>query len=442
MQPSGPCPECGSSQIVEDSLYSQTQFVCEDCGAVVSEGLLTTTLSEEKHLNEVKFSRLPTEKQPGRGHIQGLQRIRSLCRILRFSSNIEESSEVLFKKAYYHPAFLSTHAEKKEALAGCCVLVACRQNDWPITMGTISYLLQANGEVMHKVYTELVQKLHLETPPTDLTQLIESHCNSFKLSPSSCPDLFSECTTRLAKRASELLELADETWLVTGRQPVPILTAVTYMSWLSLRPIASRLNISLINFCKIAKVPVPAPASKRLIELQDVLCKLGQGLPWLRGVKLDRKSVAKYTEDILKHRGILLRQAMRKYEEEWENEQKCSSVLLSDSEEDSQGPPLKKTKLDEPSERAASGDQVSSNTSGHKGKEVGLNSEKEKSQCPSLFLPPCLQNPHPRREREVVAELDVFGDEEILDSEIDMYIRTPEEVQALCRAQAKLMKSS
>lgn len=41
------CPDCGSSNVVEDDLYSQPQLVCTDCGSVVSEGQLTTTRSEE-----------------------------------------------------------------------------------------------------------------------------------------------------------------------------------------------------------------------------------------------------------------------------------------------------------------------------------------------------------------------------------------------------------
>lgn len=42
------CPDCGSSDIVEDAHYSQEQLVCADCGFIVTEGLLTTTHNEEK----------------------------------------------------------------------------------------------------------------------------------------------------------------------------------------------------------------------------------------------------------------------------------------------------------------------------------------------------------------------------------------------------------
>lgn len=34
------CPGCGSTNIVDDDLYSQPQLVCVDCGSVVSEGVL------------------------------------------------------------------------------------------------------------------------------------------------------------------------------------------------------------------------------------------------------------------------------------------------------------------------------------------------------------------------------------------------------------------
>lgn len=46
----GRCPDCGSSELVEDSHYSQNQLVCSDCGCVVTEGVLTTTFTDEGNL--------------------------------------------------------------------------------------------------------------------------------------------------------------------------------------------------------------------------------------------------------------------------------------------------------------------------------------------------------------------------------------------------------
>lgn len=49
----GRCPECGSAELVEDSHYSQNQLVCSDCGCVVTEGVLTTTFTDEGNLRGI-----------------------------------------------------------------------------------------------------------------------------------------------------------------------------------------------------------------------------------------------------------------------------------------------------------------------------------------------------------------------------------------------------
>lgn len=49
----GRCPECGSAELVEDSHYSQNQLVCSDCGCVVTEGVLTTTYTDEGNLRGI-----------------------------------------------------------------------------------------------------------------------------------------------------------------------------------------------------------------------------------------------------------------------------------------------------------------------------------------------------------------------------------------------------
>ena len=49
----GQCPDCGSTELVEDSHYSQSQLVCSDCGCVVTEGVLTTTFSDEGNLRGI-----------------------------------------------------------------------------------------------------------------------------------------------------------------------------------------------------------------------------------------------------------------------------------------------------------------------------------------------------------------------------------------------------
>ncbi|MBN3316463.1 BRF2 factor, partial [Atractosteus spatula] len=438
-----------------DALYSQSQLVCADCGSVLSEGLLTTTRSEEQYSTEVRYSEsTAVEKQPSRNQIKGLQRVRTLCRVLSLPPRVEDFAQALFKQAYTHPAFLHVSLEKKELLAGCCVLVSCRQQDWPVTMGTISSLLQADPTLMGKIYMEMMSVLNLQTPSVSLTDLVQGHCNSFQLSSHAIPEQLRESATQLSDWAVKLVELAGEAWLSTGRRPVPILTAATYLAWLCLRPCPARHRISLSKFCKLAGVPLPPPAVKRVSELRDTLCRLGKELPWLKGSQLDSRTVVNHGKDILKYRQILLRKAMQSHDAEQQpgavpvcvpvqleaaravdpgqqHEGASQPAATPDAGECSQGQPnlIMGTVTQRDSEGAKG-----TGTSG-----VGTLGA-EKRHIP-VFLPPCLMNPKKRRrtEGEVAgAGQQVTGYEEILDSEIEEYIRTPEEVLAFAEAQARL----
>lgn len=325
---------------------------------------------------------------------------------------------------------------------------------------------------------------------------------SFQLSTASVPDQFSECLSKLVDRASNLVELAGEAWIVTGRHPVPILTAAVYLSWLSLRPVAPRLATSLSRFCKMAGVPLPLPAHKRLAEIQDALCKLGKELPWLRGVKLDRKVVAKHAGDILKHRAVLLRRAMESQGgEEVEDSEQAPQRTLGAAEQAAcvtahSGASLSLVGSvtqcagceDKELEGAAAaalntggnekGGSAQGSLSSPAGGSVVQCSSAEGSVKPAamvpvkgtinsaqdlvetegpgncgtlplpaggkrrrpVFLPPCIVNPPKRRQRdeEESRGREVTGDEEISDSEIEQYIRTPDEMRQFAETQSRL----
>lgn len=108
----------------------------------------------------------------------GIHRVRALCRILRLTFLMEETAETHFKQAYEHPNFIRVSLQKKEVLAGCCVLATCRQHSWPIAMGTICCLLEANPRLIGVVYQEMVKTLKIEAPPTSIIDLLETHCQA------------------------------------------------------------------------------------------------------------------------------------------------------------------------------------------------------------------------------------------------------------------------
>ncbi|KAJ8286379.1 hypothetical protein GJAV_G00038020 [Gymnothorax javanicus] len=477
------CPDCGSSNLVDDSLYSQSQLVCADCGSVVSEGLLTTNRSEEVQGTDVRYCETTAvDKQPCRNQIQGLKRVRALCRILRFPQFIEETAETLFKQAYEHPSFLKVSLKKKEVLAGCCVLLSSRLHNWPITMGTVYSLLEASEHVMGVVYTDLIKALKVEPPTNSIMDLVESHCHEYKLSPSQVPEEFSESTARLVERTSGLVELAADSWLVTGRHPVYVLVGAVYLAWLSLNPCKARLAVPLARFCRMAKVGMPRRAALRVTELKEVLCRLGKELPWLRGAPVEPRTVPTLAADILKHRVLLMRRAMRTFESQRPPAE--TSTCPDPAAEPSASadpvaetmPTSSQTVLEEgaepcngfgksPCAAARKQSHWPSDDTGCKRQhvrtppsgEASPNRETTPSDLSSnaasgdpepesnwakrhLFVPPCARNPPKRRRVEVLGP-EVTGYEEISDLEIEGYLRTPQEVEELVKAQRGVMSA-
>lgn len=90
---------------------------------------------------------------------------------------IEDLSHTYYKMAYEHKAFLKVSLQKKDILTGCCVLVSCRQLNWPITVGTISCLLDADSMVVGAIYQEMVKNLSIEAPIINVTDVIGAHCH-------------------------------------------------------------------------------------------------------------------------------------------------------------------------------------------------------------------------------------------------------------------------
>ncbi|XP_032937266.1 transcription factor IIIB 50 kDa subunit isoform X2 [Catharus ustulatus] len=314
----GRCPECGSESLVEDAHYAQQQLVCAACGCVLSEGLLTTTYTDEEHLREVAYSQSTGQKeQLSRCLQRGIRRVQDLCKVLQLPAVFEETAVSYFQRALQLPAFRLVSLEKKELLGGCCVFVTCRQRNWPLTMGTVCSLLYAKQDLFASVYLSLQKELELSVPALSLADLVTTHLNSFRLlqPTANIPAPFLEDKEKLLARTMAIVELASETWLVTGRHPVPIVTAAAFLAWQSLRP-GPRLSCPLARFCRLAGVDLPPPAHLRLKELLEILLGMASQLSWLRGFDLDRKVVVKHIGDLLQHRVFLLKNAFSQQGEE------------------------------------------------------------------------------------------------------------------------------
>ncbi|XP_048143392.1 transcription factor IIIB 50 kDa subunit [Corvus hawaiiensis] len=436
----GRCPECGSAALVEDAHYAQQQLVCAACGCVLAEGLLTTTYTEEEHLREVAYSQSTGQKeQLSRCLQRGIRRVQDLCKVLQLPAVFEETAVSYFQRALQLPAFHLVSLEKKELLGGCCVFVTCRQHNWPLTMGTICSLLYAKQDLFASVYLSLQKELGLSVPALSLADLVTTHLNSFRLfqPAANVPAPFLEDKEKLLARTMGIVELASETWLVTGRHPVPIVTAAVFLAWQSLRP-GPRLSCPLARFCRLAGVDLPPPAHLRLKELLEILLGMASQLSWLRGFTLDKKTVVKHIGDLLQHRVFLLKNAFSQQDGE---EQHDTAPGHSSPGQDSVGQgSLDKNSPDKDSPGQDSPGQGSPSSPPVAQKGCPVAGKRQRGGTLRPLLPPCLIHPRKRLRPAAPSAPDsaATGDEPISDTEIEQYLRSPEEIRAFRKAKAWL----
>lgn len=197
------------------------------------------------------------------------------------------------------------------------------------------------------------------------------------------------------------------------------MTAAMYLAWQSLKPSRLRLKYTLEKFCRVAEVAPHRVAKKRVAEMKEVLCKLGREIPWQTGAGPTPSDVLLQVDDILKHQHALLRRAVRAHED----------LQLLSEQQDS----VEEEARSQPSEEHGSNLELGGCSSeAAKGLEPEQNWGKK-----LLFAPPCVVRPKRRRvERSEGKE--VTGDEEISDSEIDSYIRTPREARDFAIAKEML----
>lgn len=218
--------------------------------------------------------------------------------------------------------------------------------------------------------------------------------------------------------------------------------AAIYLAWQSLKPYKQRLKLSLDKFCQIAKVNKHKCAMKRIAELKEVLCKLGKEIPWVRNA-VTPDNVVQQMEDILKHRYALLRRSLRAHDDALlaECRASCEDSVAEETT------PSRISEVVEQSQSASFAQQCKPNAERSQRPADGddpcaapeLHSDSEENWGKRvLFAPPCVIH---AKKRRVEPTEDVTGDEEISDSEIDSYIRTPREARDFALTQKILSLS-
>ncbi|KAK9153001.1 hypothetical protein Sjap_000481 [Stephania japonica] len=159
-------------------------------------------------------------------------------------------------------------------LVGACAYVVMRKNKVPLTMREVASVIEVDLHELGRMVVRVVDFLSLDLPEFDVV-------SSFERAIHSCPDfteLSSDKKDKMLKQGRFLLQCAEKWFLMTGRQPMPMVVAVMmFVSELnqvkvSIEDFASELHVGIVT-CR-----------KRHKELLETLVKAAQVLPWGKNV--------------------------------------------------------------------------------------------------------------------------------------------------------------
>ena len=256
------CPECGGRQLVHD--YERAELVCQNCGLVIDEdfidrgpewrafdndqrikrsrvGAPMTFTIHDKGLstmidwrNKDSFGRSISSKNRAQ-----LYRLRKWQRRIRVSNaternlafalseldrmasavglprNIRESSAMVYRDAVDKNLI---RGRSIEGVAAAALYAACRQCSVPRTLDEIAEVSRVSRKEIGRTYRFISRELGLRLLPTSPLDYVPRFCSGLTLK------------GEVQSRTIEILRLASERELTSGRGPTGVAAAAIYIA--------------------------------------------------------------------------------------------------------------------------------------------------------------------------------------------------------------------
>ncbi|MEM2273254.1 MAG: transcription initiation factor IIB [Candidatus Bathyarchaeia archaeon] len=256
------CPECGSTKLMRD--YEAAEVVCMECGFVVDmkmadqgpewrafdneqkekrarvgapvtftihdKGLSTTIDWHNKDVFGKRFDvdqraqiyrlrkwqrRIRVSDATERNLAFALSEITKIASVLSLPKNIFETSSVIYRKA------VKKRLIRGRSIQGICaatVYIACRQCGLPRSLDEIASAANINKREVGRCYRFLVKELGLSLPPLKANNYVSKFSNQLALQ------------GKVEEIANKILSVASELRLTSGRGPMGIAAAASYIA--------------------------------------------------------------------------------------------------------------------------------------------------------------------------------------------------------------------
>lgn len=293
------CPECGSTHISRD--YVRAELVCDDCGLVIDDDLIDQGPewrafdSEQKRkrartgppmkytlhdkglstsiswMNRDAYGRsIPTKNRAQiyrlrkwqqrtqisstieRSLASGFADLNRMSSSMGLPRDVRERAGMLFKQVAENKLI---RGRSRKVLVAATIYVACRLNNMPRTLEEVSNVSQSPKKEIGRSYRFLARKLKLKMRPTSPIDYVSRFCSELRLSHD------------VKTKTIEILKVAIENELTSGRGPVGLTAAAIYMA--SVLCGERKTQIEIANISGVTEVTI-RNRYKELAEKLDI----------------------------------------------------------------------------------------------------------------------------------------------------------------------------
>lgn len=256
------CPECGSSQLVRD--YERGELICNNCGLVIDDSFIdqgpewrafdseqsdsrartgspmTFTIHDKGLSTDISWKnkdsygksiptrnraqlyrlrkwqkRIKVSNAAERNLSQALQELERMASNLSIPNDVRETAAVIYRKAVKQNMI---RGRSIEGVVAGSIYAACRITNVPRTLDEIASVTRVKKKEIGRTYRIMSRFLKLNIMPSKPDDYVNRFCSKLKLS------------MEARKRATEILKMAQENDLTSGKGPTGVAAAAIYIA--------------------------------------------------------------------------------------------------------------------------------------------------------------------------------------------------------------------
>ncbi|XP_072177784.1 transcription factor IIIB 50 kDa subunit-like [Diadema setosum] len=395
----GKCRSCGEASVEEDD----GQIVCTACGHVQEDA---TSYQLDRGLEEYSQAchsgsafrptfasdnyRMRSANPSTNTWMQKyIQCIHVICEQLQIrNKEMHKEATSVFKDAMKHDHFRKLRTAKKTAVCVSCVYVMCRRHNLPMLISDLTSFTDQPCASLAGLSRKLMKDLGIQIDTPSIEEYVPT-----------CLATFGVKDKQLIDKTTNIASLATDAWLTCGRRAAPVVIAACCIAWLTSTPSNHKKSKAEFRRAVLNQKP-PYFMTQRCSELCKILKEMATRVPWIsKSVLAKQNSWMYYLDDILRYRKSLLH-SLEMPEDDPTPEEDADVILIKEQKETFLvAPPCFKENV---RKRQLEGDDD--------------NDEARKIAKSGHMTAESMNNPE-------------LSEKDIPDSELGLYIKTPQEVE-------------